>query len=129
MLGECVRDSKNEAARPESTETRGERAVEVRKPCGGCGTAAAREGLERRIEVGTQIEATTDMAKLDDVGTDRERRQQLRALQRLRRIRQYREPAVHAIGPIIGSPRDRAGNEAIQVAQGQCEQPARPKCR
>jgi hypothetical protein len=34
-----------------------------------------REGLERRIEVGIQIESATDLAKLDDRDTDRVRRQ------------------------------------------------------
>ena len=68
------------------------------------------------------------MAKLDDLATDRERRHQLRALQRLRLIRQRREPAIHAALPIVGRPRDRTRRKAAQIAQRQREQPARAKC-
>jgi len=75
MLGESLRYRKYKAACPECgcAETRRKHAVEVRKPAGCHRAAASREGLERRIEVGAQIEATTDMSKMDDLDTYRKR--------------------------------------------------------
>src|SRR6516164_2271528 len=129
MLGERLRYRKDKAACPQSgcTETRGERAVEVRKPVGCHRAAASREGLERCIEAGTQIKPTTEMSKMDDLDTYRKRCQQLRALQRFCRSRKHRQSAVHASRPIVGGPRDRTRRDAMQIAQGECQQPACPK--
>ena len=133
MLGERLRDCKDEAARPKSCRlragTRGERLVEIgqavrsRSRCWPCATASS--AASRSVP---RSSLASDAAKLDDLGTDRERRHQLRALQRLRLIRQRREPAIHAALPIVGRPRDRTRREAAQIAQRQRQQPAGPKC-
>ena len=67
-----------------------------------------------------------DPAQVDDLGPDRQRRYELRALQRLGLVGQHREPAVHAAFPIFPDPLG-TDREAAQIAQGKSEQPACPK--
>jgi hypothetical protein len=78
MLGESLRDCKDEAARPQSGGARksGESLVEPSEAGGRDPAVASGYGVERRIEIGAQVEPASDAAKLDDLGTHRQRRQQ-----------------------------------------------------
>lgn len=74
---------------------------------GGC------SGLQKssRSKVGAQAEPASNTAKLDDLGAHRQGRHQLRALQRLCPVRQYREAALPnmrrlAAGPVPRTPGD-----------------------
>jgi len=58
---------------------------------------------------------------VDDLSTDRKRRQQSRALQWLGRIRHRREPAVHATLPILRRRQLAIDRQVAQVAQGESE--------
>ena len=80
-----------------------------------------------RCREAAQFEPEGDMAKLDDLAPDRERRHQLRALQRCRLIRQRREPGVTCGPPNVG--RRGPHRQTTQVAQGQRQQPSRTECR
>ena len=62
------------AVKSACARTRGERSVEIGKRCGRQGAAPTRQGIERRIEAGTQIEPASDVAKLDYLGPHQKRR-------------------------------------------------------
>ena len=78
MLSEGLRHCKDEAARPQSGGARasGESLVEPSEAGGSDPAVTLRHGVERRIQLGAQVEPASDAAKLDDVGTHRQRRQQ-----------------------------------------------------
>ena len=71
MLGEGVRDCKEEAARAKHgcTRTRGERGFEIGELRGRHSAVTSGDGLERCIEAEAQIKPATDAAKLDDLST------------------------------------------------------------
>ena len=89
MLSEGLRHCKDEAARPQSGDARtsGESLVEPSEAGGRDPAVTLRYGVERRIQLGSQIHPASDPAKLDDIGTHRHRRRQQRALQWLGRVR------------------------------------------
>jgi hypothetical protein len=94
MLGKRIRDCKNAAAPPERGHhycpragQSGESMVEEGEVCARYGAVPLRQGFKRRIEAGAQVELASDVAKLDDLVTHRERRHELRALQWLGRVR------------------------------------------
>ena len=62
-------------------------------------------------------EADRDRTKLDNVGADRSRGQELGPLQRCGFIRHYREPTVDAAFPILSRPAAWTGCKAPQIAQ------------
>src|SRR5215471_11475228 len=130
MLSERCADCKDEATRAKNCRAGSwrEHLVDQSEPLDRDRTLALRDGFERAVEGGLQFEPEGYMPKLDDLATDRERRHQLRALQRLRLIRQRREAAKHAALPIVGRPRDWTCGEATQIAQRQRQQPPRAKC-
>ena len=89
MLGKRLRHCKDAAARPQSGEagTGGEDFVEPGKTGRRDRTVASPHAFQHHIELGCQAEPASDMAKLDNFDTHRERRHELRALQRLGRVR------------------------------------------
>ena len=107
MLGQHFGQRKDSAARAESggTRPRGERIIEPGEIGGRDRNTASPQGFERRIQLRPQIHSPHNAPKLDDLAADRERRHQLRTLQRLRLIRQRREAAIHAALQIFGRPR------------------------
>jgi len=60
-----------------------------------------RQGLERRLELSVKAELRGHRAEVDNLGPDRQRRHELRPLQRLGCVRHCRELAVHAAFPIV----------------------------
>ena len=104
------------------------RSIEPVKPRDCDGAVSLRQGLERRVEIRLRPKLGRDVTEPDDLGADRQRRQELRALQRLGRVRQCREPAVDTAFPIARQPWDGTRREAAQIAQGQCQQPSRSEC-
>ena len=96
----------------------GEAAVELTQPrdCHGAAVRARRPRARRRAPRPTP-RCGASAAKVDDLGADRQRRQQLRALQRLGLVRQCREPAVDAALPILRARRQGRDREAAQIAQ------------
>ena len=71
----------------------------------------------------------SDPAKMDDLGPDRQRRHELRALQRLGLRRATPRAGCTCGLPNLPAARWAADREAAQIAQGQSQQPAGPKCR
>jgi hypothetical protein len=102
--------------------------VEEGEVCSRYGAVPLRQGFERRIEAGAQVEPASDVAKLDDLATHRERRHELRALHRLGRVRYterrpYMRPSqssgVRGIGPVARlrkARRVRAGSRPVRNA-------------
>src|ERR1700689_3990785 len=114
-LGYC----EDTGARPqgEGVWTRGESVVEFAKTGDRYRAVAARHGPERGVELGAQVRPMSEQAKVDDRAAHRHRRHELWTLQRLRCVRQYREPTVYAAFPIIPPPSDRVGGQTAQIAQ------------
>jgi hypothetical protein len=106
---------------------RGKTAVEVGEPCGCHGVMSLRQRRERRVEFRSQAELRYNAPQIDDLAADRQRGHDLRALQRLGRIRQCRYTSVHAAFPILSRPTGRIRRDAAQIAQRQCEQAAGPE--
>ena len=108
MFGKRLGHDEEAAARPKDgvvPRTLGgigsEAVIELMQPCD-CGRAVSlREGRECGVELGGGPEAQSHWAEVDDLGTQRERRQQSRALQWLGLIRHRREPTNHAAVPIL----------------------------
>ena len=133
MLNEGVVDGKQSAARSQRKRLpqagvgkRSQTLIELRKSCPRCGDIRTREIRKRRTKLRVQAKSRQDPAQVDDLGPDRQRRYELRALQRLGLVGQHREPAVHAAFPIFPDPLG-TDREAAQIAQGKSEQPACPK--
>src|SRR5271156_1562125 len=118
-----LRDRENASARPEN-ERRSclglwyycESAVELSKAIGRGHAVSLCQGLKRRIEIGTQIEVVSNTTKLNNLVSHRKRRDELRALRGLGRIRQNEEPAEAPGLPVVRRPDDRARRETPQIA-------------
>ena len=87
------------------------------------------QGRERRVEFRAKTQQGRDTVKLHNVAAHGERGQELGTLQWLRLVRQCRKPAVHAALPILWVQRQGIDREAVQIAQSESEQAARPQCR
>src|ERR1700693_1186053 len=98
MLGEHLRHCKNASARSQGTGHLywGDNTVELNRAGDRDVRVASRQDSEPRVELGAQVDPARDTAKLDNFGTHRKRCQELRALQRRGRIREYREAVVVA---------------------------------
>src|ERR1700722_9504468 len=136
MSDQSVADRENAATRSLDKRCLRVALPECGKPlieCGqlrGCSNAVSlRKGLERQVELRDQAQLRCEVAKADDVGPDRQCRQELRPLQRIGLVRQSREAAVHTVFPIVSWPLNGSRRVAAQVAQGQREQPSAPQCR
>src|SRR5258705_5768133 len=98
MPDQGVTDRENPAALSKHNESPGGGLAEGRKTLiergqpNGCGGAVSlRKCRERRFELLDQAESRREVAKVDDVGPDRQCRDELRPLQRLGLARQSRE--------------------------------------
>src|SRR6516162_720569 len=113
MLDEPLRDRQDAARHLQTGGIRvsRKRAVQLAKAGGRHRTVPSRHGLERRIELRAQIQAASDAAQLDGLGTYRKRRHELCALKWCRRVRHCEEAAIHAALPIGWIPGDRADGE------------------
>ena len=134
MLLESVADAKDQGARPQRewrlrvrVRQRAKAAIESGKPCVRSGAISFRQGRERRVELRAEAESRCNPPKIDDRVPNRQRGYDLRPLQRIGRIRQCRDTAVHAAFPILSRPPGRVRRETPQTAQRQREQTARPK--
>lgn len=78
MLGKRRRDGKDQAAGPKCRVSRPsrQRSVDLGELFGRPGALRAGDGLEGRTEIEAQPEPVAKVAKLDDLGTDRQRRGQ-----------------------------------------------------
>src|SRR5580692_285161 len=126
MLRKRLRHCKNAGAGPQldalsrpGAGPRGQHPVEPAKAFGRNHAVALRHGIKRWIELATQIEPASDMAKADDLGSYRNSSEELRALQRLGLLRQRGEATVDAAFPLTRGPRDRPPRLTAQVAQRQ----------
>ena len=84
-----------------SVRTGGEAAIELSQPRHRECTVPSREVFERGIEFGSSSEPRNDLAKVNDLGANRQRREQSATLQRLGLIRQCREAAVDQALPVL----------------------------
>src|SRR5512132_779921 len=119
MLGKRVGNGQDMTARPESDghlwprfRPGAEAAVQLTQPRDCDSAVSLREGFERDVELRGETKARRHLAKLYDLGDYRQRRDELPPPQRLGLVRQCRKPAVHAVLPIIGCPRDRTRCDA-----------------
>ena len=88
-----------------------------------------RQRLERPVEFVAPADPAGDAAQPDDLAADRLSRQELYALQRRCLRGQCRKPPIRMPLPIVARARDAADYQAVQVAPGQRQQPARPERR
>src|SRR6266568_3939561 len=95
------RAAATQAKSPGQRPARGETPIELVEPCGCGGAVSLHKGLERRVELRAQAEFWRKATKLEDLPPNRQRGHELCPLQRLRRVRQCRQTAVHAAFPIL----------------------------
>src|SRR4051812_30848051 len=132
MLSESVANEKDSAAGacgkgrlPACVRDRGKTAIELAElGARGCSESLGK-GYECQVELGAQAELRCNAAKVQDRGADRQRRHQVRALQRPGRVGHSREPTIHATLPILGM-WVTIGGEAPQVTQGKCQKALGP---
>jgi hypothetical protein len=101
MFGKRFGDDQDAAARSKrdrclrpGVRTGGQAAIEFTQPCDCDRAVCLREGRERGVELCGLSKARRDVAKVDNLGADRQRRQQWCALQRLGLVWHRRKPAV-----------------------------------
>src|SRR5882672_9665715 len=102
MLGKSLRDGEDARACPQGesgvrvcARQGGEALLEPGKPSSGLGAAALRQRGERSVDLRGEGKARRDATNLDDLRTDGERGEVLRALQWRGVVRQCCEPAIH----------------------------------
>src|SRR5882672_10329543 len=88
VLGQHLRDDENASTSAQSRgrggPNTGERPIETFQARNGDGASALRYGGQRVFEVGAEAKPTSDRTQPDNFGSQRQRRQQLGALQRYR---------------------------------------------
>src|SRR5215813_13315292 len=97
----------------------GEEMVELAQPRDCDRSVSLCEGPKRDVELRSDTKPRSQAAKLDNFGANRQRRHELRLLQRLGLVRQCREPAVDAALPILRAGWQGSDREAAQIAQGE----------
>src|SRR5882724_8021753 len=108
MFGERLADNQDTSARTQcrsfvrtSVGSGSELAIELTQPRDCDRAVSLRERRKRGVELHRRSTARSQVAQLDDLAADRQRREQLRALQRLGLVRQCRDPAVDALLPLL----------------------------
>src|SRR5262245_39331761 len=90
----------------------GETVVELTQPRDCDRAVSLREGPQRGVELRGNTKPRSHEAKLNNFDADRQRRHQLRQLQRLGLVWQCRESVVDAALPILGARRQAIDREA-----------------